>query len=178
MVTTVKFLYYVLSCVISLEGACVYAQSLHFATCKLQPTRLFHPWDSPGKITGVGYRALCQQIFPTQRSNPHLLSSPALQAASLLLIHQKAHHLKVDYHKMKVKNESESCSVMSNSLQSHGLYSLWNSPGQNTGVGSLSLLQGVFTTQGLNPGLLHCRWILYQLSHIDAILLTLQKLLK
>ena len=37
--------------------------------------------------------------------------------------------------------------------------------GQNTGVGSLSLLQGIFPTQGLNPGLLHCRWILYQLSH-------------
>ena len=36
----------------------------------------------------------------------------------------------------------------------------WNSPGQNTGVGSLSLLQGIFSTQGSNPGLLHCRWIL------------------
>ena len=36
---------------------------------------------------------------------------------------------------------------------------------QNTGVGSLSLLQGIFSTQGLNPGLLHYRWILYQLSH-------------
>ena len=50
-------------------------------------------------------------------------------------------------------------------LQPHGLYSSWNSPGQNTGVGSLSLLQGIFPTQGSNPGLLHCRWILYQLSH-------------
>ena len=50
-------------------------------------------------------------------------------------------------------------------LQPHGLCSLWNSPGQNTGVGSLSLLQGIFPTHGSNPGLLHCRWILYQLSH-------------
>ena len=41
----------------------------------------------------------------------------------------------------------------------------WNSPGQNTGVGSLSLLQGIFPTQGSTPGLLHCRQILYQLSH-------------
>ena len=41
----------------------------------------------------------------------------------------------------------------------------WNSPGQNTGVCSLSLLQGIFPTLGLNPGLPHCRWILYQLSH-------------
>ena len=44
-------------------------------------------------------------------------------------------------------------------------YSPWNSSGQNTGVGSLSLLQGIFPTQGLNPSLPHCRWILYQLSH-------------
>ena len=45
------------------------------------------------------------------------------------------------------------------------IYSPWNSPGQNTGVGSLSLLQGIFPTQGLNPGLPHCRQILYPLSH-------------
>ena len=60
---------------------------------------------------------------------------------------------------------SESCSVMSDSFWAHGLYSPWNSPGQNTGVGGLSLLQGIFPTQGSNPGLLNCRRILYQLSH-------------
>ena len=54
---------------------------------------------------------------------------------------------------------------MSDSLRPHGLYRTWNSPGQNTGVGSCSLLQGIFPTQGLNPGLPHCRRILYQLSH-------------
>ena len=42
-------------------------------------------------------------------------------------------------------------------LRAHGLYSPWNSPGQNTGVGSLCLLQGIFPTQGSNPGLPHCR---------------------
>ena len=41
----------------------------------------------------------------------------------------------------------------------------WNSPGQNTGVGSLSLLQGIFPTQGLNLGLPRCRRILHPLSH-------------
>ena len=60
-------------------------------------------------------------------------------------------------------SQSESHSVMSNSLQPHGLYSPWNSPGQNTVMGSLSLLQRIFPTQESNPGLLHCRWILYQL---------------
>ena len=54
---------------------------------------------------------------------------------------------------------------MSDSLRSHGLYSPRNSPGQNTGVGSLSLFQGIFPTQGSNPGLLHCRQILYCLNH-------------
>ena len=44
-------------------------------------------------------------------------------------------------------------------------WSPWNSPGQNTGVSSLSLLQGIFSTQGSNPGLPHCRQILYQLSY-------------
>ena len=41
----------------------------------------------------------------------------------------------------------------------------FKSLGQDTGVGSCSLLQGIFPTQGSNPGLLHWRWILYQLSH-------------
>ena len=45
----------------------------------------------------------------------------------------------------------------------HGLYSPWSSPGQNTGVASHSLLQGIFPTQGSNPGLLHCRQVPYQL---------------
>ena len=65
-------------------------------------------------------------------------------------------------------NASESCSVMSDSLRSHELYSPWNSPGQNTGVGSRSLLQGIFPTQGLDPGLPHFRRILYQLSHQES----------
>ena len=45
------------------------------------------------------------------------------------------------------------------------LYSPWNSPGENTGVGSLPILQSILPTQGLKPGLLHFRGILYQLSH-------------
>ena len=61
--------------------------------------------------------------------------------------------------------ESESRSVISDALWPHGLYSPWNSPDQNTGVGSPSLLQQNFPTQGSNPGLPHCRQILYQLIH-------------
>ena len=62
----------------------------------------------------------------------------------------------------------ESCSVISDSLLPHGIYSSWNSPGQNTGVGSHSLLQGIFPTQGSNPSLPHCRQVLYQLSYQES----------
>ena len=62
----------------------------------------------------------------------------------------------------------QSHSVVSESLQPHELYSPWNSPGQNTGVASCSLLQGIFPTQGSNPGLPHCRRVLYQLSHREV----------
>ena len=68
------------------------------------------------------------------------------------------------------KSESENRSVVSDSLPPYGLQPTrllcpWNSPGQSTGVGNLFLLQWIFPTQGSNPGLLHCRQILYQLSH-------------
>ena len=63
---------------------------------------------------------------------------------------------------------NESGSIMFNSLWSHGLYSSWNSPGCNTGVGSLSLLQGIFPTQRSNPGHPLCRCILYHLSTREA----------
>ena len=62
-------------------------------------------------------------------------------------------------------SESESHFVVSSSLQLHERYSPWNSPGQNTVVGNHSLLQGIFPTQGSNPGPTHCRWTLYQRSH-------------
>ena len=68
-------------------------------------------------------------------------------------------HCKATAVKVKVV---QSCPTL---LWPHGLYSSWNSSGQNTGVGSLSLLQGIFPMEGSKPGLLHCRQILYQLSH-------------
>ena len=63
-----------------------------------------------------------------------------------------------------------SCSVVSDSLRRYGLQSArllcpWDSPGKKTGVGCHALLQGISQNQGLNPGLLYYRWILYHLSH-------------
>ena len=67
-------------------------------------------------------------------------------------------------HFLKVK-VTQSCPT----LRPHGLHSPWNSPGQNTGEGSRSFLQGIFPTQGSNPGLLYSRQILYQLSHQGSL---------
>ena len=77
-------------------------------------------------------------------------------------------HDRKQFSKPLTASESESRSVVSDSLHPHGLYSPWNSPGQNTGVGSLSLLQGTVPTQGSNQGLPHYRQILYQLSHQET----------
>ena len=67
--------------------------------------------------------------------------------------------------KKDFSGERKSHSVVSNSLRPHGLFSPCSSPGQNTGVGNLSLLQWIFLTQESNQSLLHCRQILYQLSY-------------
>ena len=81
------------------------------------------------------------------------------------IVHANRNQKKAKVVTLMSDKESESCTITSDSLQLHGLYSPWNSPGQNTGVGSLSLLQGIFPTQGSNPGLQHCRQMLYQLSY-------------
>ena len=66
---------------------------------------------------------------------------------------------------MKVK-VAQSCPTLCNPMDCKVH---WNSPGQNTNMGSLSLLQGVFPIQGSNAGLPHCRQILYQLSHKGSL---------
>ena len=119
---------------------------------------LLCPLNFSGKNTGVGCHFLLQGISPTQGLNLHLLH---WQADSLPLSHLGSPSWIIS---------SVDCSVMSDSLQPLGLYPTrllcpWNFPGKNTGVGCHFLLQGIFPTQGLNPGLLHCRQMLYHLSH-------------
>ena len=57
------------------------------------------------------------------------------------------------------------CDPMDYTAQPTRLLGSWDSPGKNTRVGCHSLLQGIFLTQGLNLGLLHCRQILYRMNH-------------
>ena len=160
--------------------------------CDPVPARLLCPWSFPGKNSVVSCYSLLQGIFPTQGSNPGLphcrwilyqlshkgnprilewvlfsfpppgdLPDPGIEPGSPALQTDSS----PSEPSGTLKSESESHSVVSDSLRSHGIYSPWNSPGQDTGVGSLSLLQGIFPTRGLNLGLPHCRRILYQLSY-------------
>ena len=140
------------------------------ATLGLQPTRLLCPWDTPDKNTGC--HALLQGIFLTQRLNMCLLYLLQWQAGSLPLASAGKPII------YTLRKENEICSVLSKYQGPHRLYSPWNSPGQNTGVGSCSLLQGIFPTQGWNPGLLHCRQILYQLRYQGNPIYTLNSITK
>ena len=86
----------------------------------------------------------------------------SIQTKQIKTVKQKKMTSRPNY---KLDMEIKWKSVMSDSLQPRGLYSPRNSPGQKIEVDSHSLLQGIFPTQKSNPGLSHCRQILYQLNH-------------
>ena len=114
--------------------------------------QLLCPWDFPGKSTGVGCHFLLQGTFPTQGLNLGLL------------------HCRQILYWLSCQGCLWSCSVMSDSLWSHGMKPTrhlrpWNFPGRSTGVSCHFLLQGIYLTWGLNLGLPHCRQTLYPLSH-------------
>ena len=146
--------------------------------------------DSPGKNNGVGCHALIQGISQPMDSS----RSPALQVDSLppgkpkntgvgsLALHQRIfltqelsqgllHCRRILSHlsyegSPKVQDACEVkiaqlCLTLCNCMD----YTVHGILGQNTGVSSLSLLQEIVPTQESNPGLPHCRWILYQLNH-------------
>ena len=115
------------------------SESCSVVSESLQPHGLYRPWNSPGQNIGVGSISLLQGIFPTQGVNPGLP------------------HCRQILYQLSHSSVQFSRSVMSDSLQPHGPYCPWNSSGQSTGVGSISLLQGIFPTQGSNPGLPHYR---------------------
>ena len=113
---------------------------------KGNPTLVFLPGESCEQRSLAGYSQCsrkesdatarlgvhtCMLIFKTKYGPKYKLKSSLFNCTDLF--------------------ETESCSIVSDSLPPHGLYRPWNSPGQNTGVGSLSLLQGIFPTQGLYP---------------------------
>ena len=156
-----------------------------------QPTRLPHPWDSPGKNTGVGCHVLLQRMKVksdselTQScltlSNPMDCSPPDSSVHGIFqarvlewgAIAFSQHRASDDYIltlRYVLYLVAQSCPTLCNprdcSLPDTSVHG--DSPGKNTRVGDLSLLQGIFPTQGSNPGLPHCRQILYQLVTREA----------
>ena len=108
--------------------------------------------------SGRGWRCFWKSLYPCT------LGEHWTPREEIFLIH-KVKEKSLFRNRKTVEGKVLSYSVMSDSLRRHRLYSPGNRPGQNTGVGSLSLLQGIFPTQGSNPGLPHCGRILYLLSH-------------
>ena len=100
----------------------------------LYSSRLFCPCDFRGKNTWTGCHFLLQGIFPAQDSNPHLSFSALAGGFFTTMSPEKP--------LMTVWSESEGHSAVSDSLQPHGLYSPWNSPGKNTGVVVISSSRG------------------------------------
>ena len=141
--------------------------------------------DSTGKNTGVGCHAFLQGIIPnrnwtpvsciagrfftiwaTRKAQEYWSGSLSLLQGNFLtqeLNRVLLHYRRILYQLSNQRNP-KSRSVMYHSLWTHGLYSPWNSPGQNNGMGSFPS-PGDLTNPGLNWGLPHCRQILYQLSH-------------
>ena len=156
-----------------------------------QPTRLPRPWDSPGKNTGVGCHFLLQCMKMKSESEvaqscPTLLDPMdcAYQAPPSMVFSRQEYWSgvslpspccclvtsKCSWQVPICSSSSVSHSVVSNSLQPHGLWAArllcpWDSPGKNTGVDCHCLIQRIFLTQESNLGLLHCRQILYHLSY-------------
>ena len=117
--------------------------------------------DSPGKNIGVDCHALLQGIFPTQGLNP------GLPHCRQLLYHLSHQGSPSDDCRPLLYSVTQSCLTLCNAMG----YSLpgssvhGDSPGKYTDVGCHAILQAIYPTQGLNPGLPHCRWFLYHLSH-------------
>ena len=116
-------------------------------------------WDSPGRNAGVGCRALLQGISVTQGLNPHLLRLLRWQVGSLPVAPM------ANPGRIYVLSRSVVSDSATPWTAAHQVPLSWDSPGKSTGVGCHFLLQRIFPTQGLNPGLPHCRQIPYHLSH-------------
>ena len=164
-----------------------------------QPTRLPRPWDSPGKITGVGCHFLlqCMKVQSEVAQWCLTLSDPmdcSLPVSSIHGFSRQEYWSGVPFPNKAQTIPSQIMSLLCFCLFSLSLFSsscwwkvkikvaqscvtLWDPidcslPGSSAHgilqariLGCCFLLQGIFSTQGLNPGLLRCRWILYHLSH-------------
>ena len=130
------------------------------------------PWtEEPGRLQSMGLQRVRHKDMTERLSTAHnhIKGSSGSSAVRNLPAMQQTQVQFLGREDSLEKETATHSSILPHKIlqteEPGGLYSPRNSPGQNTGVGSLSLLQGIFPTQVSNPGLLHCRLILYQLSH-------------
>ena len=148
-----------------------WSESHSVVSDSLWPHWLHSPWNSPGQNTGVGSRTLFQGLFPIQGSNPGL---PPCRWILYQLSHKGSPRILEWIAYPFFRGSSQPRDRIGGSCIAGRLFTSWanreaNSPGQNTGVSSLSLLQRIFPIQGSNWGLPHCRQILYYLSHQGSL---------
>ena len=132
-----------------------------------QPTPVFLPGESQGRGSLMGCRLWGRAESDTTEATQQQQQQPRNHLNKIKGT-RGAQQIKRPIIRDEIeKKESESHSfIVSDCLRPHGLYSPWDSPGQNTGVGSHLLLQGIFPTKGSNRGLPRCWQILYcRLSH-------------
>ena len=145
---------------------CDWLSTLHWKQVSFEPSRKLWVMQK-GRM---GLESICDDVLrATWMASPGVLKFTLLSNILILQWREKRPQKMKKIQTTSYEGESESLSVLSGSLRSHELYHPWNSSGQNTGVGILSLLQGVIPTQELNWGLLHCRHILYQLSYQGSL---------
>ena len=134
--------------------------------------QLLSQWESESTTRFRESKCEAEILWPTLGSSNSPLTSCPLSTSMSFCSQDQGHRLALmDKIFNDMTKEGLKCVVKVKVAQlcptvcNPGLYSPWNSPGQNTGVDNLSLCQGVLPIQRVNPGLLHCRQILYQLSH-------------
>ena len=120
-------------------------------------------WDCVKTVLCIQFSSITQ-LYPT-------LWPPwtAARKASLSITNSWSLLKLISIQSVMPSNHLIPCEKVKVKISCVRLYNLWNSRGQNTGVGSLSFLQGIFPTQGSNPGLPHCRRFLYQMSHKGSL---------
>ena len=154
-----------------------------------QPTRLFCPWDSPGKNTGVGaisfynsweWKVKVKLLSRVRLHDPMDCSPPGssihgiFQARILEWGAITFSGLRLTISKYWVSEVTQSCLTLCDPMNCSRLLHPWDFPSKNTGVDCHLLLQEIFPTQRLNPGLLHCRQTLYPLSHQGSLMWRLE----
>ena len=119
-----------------------------------------HPLGS--SVPGILQAIIPEWVaFPFSKEFPQ----PLLNSYLLYLLHWQEDSLPLSHHTVLLCLGAQSCLILCNPMDYSWLFCPWDSPGKNTGVDCHAFLQGIIPTQGSSPGLLHCRWIFYPLSH-------------